>query len=850
MNKRFALLALTGVLALASCGQQPEVVEPNIPVTTPIGQNAPTALTGAYYINAEGQTVQITQDMLQNAAQNFVFYAWLENEANGVNPLDLGAGAVPTAGEREEVAPLKSQNLTGAYVGYRAPDGKIYPVVGAGVRWDINEDKSQTAVRFATADDGAVASGAIRPTDVNDNAMSATTFTNSATNSQNARFPTSTDYPLNNVTGVNTPDTNGFTWTALWVPSGAAGDATVTAIAEINGTEINKTVLTKHFAPSAKLEITKTVDPSNTSVGLNKNGTFTVTVKNTGEGNATNIKLNDVMADGDWAPYTIDAPAGGTLNNRDGFDATFDLAAGESRTFTFKARSSAVGVYCDIASITSYDNGAFGTVSPNGLRAEACLTVTAPTLNIVKTLVDGQGNVIPNGVEVSPKTPVYARITVTNGGNAPATNVVVTDSLVPGGPAAAYAVGAVTAAPQTVAVTANGDDGFTTAAFNLAAGETQTFTFPAAATDDGTFCDVASMTATSNNGTALTGESKHACFTVVSPKLNITKFNTLLGGTARQAMSLLPGQSYDSVISVANTGTGTATNVDVNDILGNVVAPYNSIEALDSSMALGGGSFETSKGQRGSIVVEGSLIRTVPATLNLAAGETLTLRLTSTVPAGSPAGTYCNVASYTSSNAGTGTAQDCVTVRNIIAVATAMDDDRDPVTVTTDMNDIDGFIMTSSIAVETRSNEAARNNVVSFFFGSSSARGDTPGYFRLNPNQGTTIYYNPNPARDLKTGAIIEPASFDNSRVLVEGVDYTITNEGYQQTVVFKRDLDIAVGGIVYFRHKLYAPADVKEAAYNSGLLWNYVGASSGFVGETSAAESTTVSYSTTVAQP
>lgn len=781
------------------------------------GTTTPTTPSGAFYMNADGQMVAITQEDLANAGTRFVFYAWLENEDGGVTPDNLATGAAPTAGERDEVAPLNTQNLAAGYVGYRTADGTVYPVVGAGVRWDINEDKSQTNVRIATADDGALASGAVRPQDVNDNAMSATTFTNRATGS-NPRFPSSPDYPLNNVTGVNTPDTDGFTWSALWVPNGEAGQATVTAVAEINGTEINKVVLTKRFAPSARLTITKEAGQAD-AVGLNQDGNFTVTVTNTGQGPATGIQLQDRLSSGSEDAYSIAAPTGGTLVGDSGFNATFDLAPGESRTFTFPARSSAVGVYCDTATVTQYNNGAFGVVTPSDLNDSACLTVQAPELSITKSLVDADNNPITNQ-QVGPNQEVFAAITVTNGGSAPATNVVVTDTLVSGA-AASYAIR--TPAEGT---TANGDDGFTSTPFNLAPGETRTFRFGAAATADGTYCDAGSFTATSNNGAVLNGTTDQACFEVVSPNLTITKTNQNAAGTG-PVNNLYPGDSYQSVITVTNTGTGAATALAVQDILGQ-------LRGGSTFVNFGSGSYTISGTQQsGQVTYANNTVTTVPAALTLNAGQTLTLTLTSTIPAQAPQGQYCDVASYTSTNGGTGQAEACVNVLNYISVQTQMTDSKDPIVA----DGVDSTILASTLLVEPQSNEGARNNVVDFRFGTLDTDGNGAGVFTI---ASTEVYYDAAPQRDPATGQVI--SNYTRATKLTEGTDYTVTldTRGHQ-IVDLRDDFAIVPGGVVFFRHTVTAPAGTPAGQRFSGYQWTANGTNTGNVVRGATAEPTTV---------
>ncbi|WP_229752889.1 DUF11 domain-containing protein [Deinococcus aerophilus] len=783
--------------------------------------------SGAFYVDGDGKMVAITPEDLKQAGSRFVFYAWLENKDGGVTPATLGSSPAPTSAEQQEVAPLGTQNLTAGYVGYRGPNGQVYPVIGAAVRWDINESKDGTNIRIATADDGAVASGAIRPQDVNDNAMSATTFTNRATGS-NAQFPSSPDYPLNNVTGVNTADTDGFTWTALWVPSSAAGVATVTAVAEVNGTEINKAVLTKRFAPSAKLTITKVSDQS---AGLNQDRTFTITVTNIGNGPANNIMLNDRLQSGAEAAYSITAPDDGTVTpvGDSGFDATpFNLAPGESRTISFPARASATGVYCDLASVTSYDNGPFGTVTPGDLQDDACLTVTAPELTIIKTLVDAQGNILPSGTEVAPNQEVRARITVTNGGSAPATNVVVTDALT-SGQAANYAI---QTPPQDAAL--NGDDGFTSTPFDLAPGASKVFTFGASATADGTYCDTGSFSAISNNGQELGGTSDDQCFVVTSPLLTIAKTNSQISGQPA-TNSLTPGSSYSSTITVTNTGTAAATAVAVSDLLGRLTNGTQSVNFGSGNYVLSNGAGGTiSSGALARSANDANSIVTAPATLSIPAGATLTLQLTSSIPAGAPVGEYCDVASFTSGNAGTGNAQDCVTVVSFISEQTQITDQSDPVRP----GGTTGVI--SAAIVEPSSNEGAVNNVLIYNFGTTDPVQQTPGIFDF---ANSAVYYDPSPVRDPQTGVVTSDYTTASSRQLSSGSEFTVDNASGtgQQTITLDPTFRIAPGGVIFVRTEITAPVGTAPRQYFTTYRWNNVAESARTTQTNFSSESTTV---------
>ncbi|MGY2897251.1 beta strand repeat-containing protein [Deinococcus sp. UYEF24] len=813
-----------------SAGQSVVLVAPTL-VAVPVASTS-----GAFYLDSTGKQIAITPDDLNNAGTRFVFYAWLQDQAGGIDPTKVGTATdpgVPATNELQEVAPLNTQNVAAGYVGYKTADGTVRPIVGANVRWDILEQTNN--VRFSAADDGGAPSGAISRQDINDNALSANTYTNSATGS-NVRFPSSADYPLYNVTGVNTPDTNGFTWTALnHDPKANTATARVRAVAYVNGTEITKRFLDKTFAPSAKLNITKTVNP--TAVGLNQAGSYTVTVTNTGAGPATGINLNDKLVSGDGAPYSITAPAGTTANAQDGFDAApFDLAAGASRTFTFTGQSSAVGVFCDVAAVVTYTNGAFGTVTPNNLNAQACLTVTAPTLNIIKTLgtVDAAGAFTPiaSGVTVGPNTPVFARITVNNAGTAPATNVVVTDQIDATTTAANYAIqSAPVSSPAGIPTTANGTTGFTSGAFNLAAGASTSFTFSAAGTTDGQYCDTGTFTATSNNGTAVTPTtSQLACFKVASPNLAITKTNTQ-GVNQPPLNTLTPGSSYNSTITVTNNGSATATAVAISDLLGQLQG------GAGTFMNFGSGNYTvTGTAQAGSVSFANNRVITTPPTIDLAPGAVLTLNVTSTVPRGAPAGSYCDIGTYTSTNAGNGSAQACVTVVTFISEQTQLTDTTDPIR----QGDPAGTAVNGLAIVEPASNESAVQNVFIMNFGATSPIQQTPGLFTFSNTQ---VYYDPTPTRDPVTGAVNSNETNATSRLLTLGTDYTVSaNSGVgQQTITMNPAFAITPSAVVFVKAQVAAPAGTAARQYQETLRWTNVGQGDNLPYDNFKAESTTV---------
>lgn len=892
MNKKFAWLALTGVLTLASCGQNtttdptctngqvlqngacvtPGATTGVLNITNPNGytvvvknasgtvvdsktygtltpgtytatfsmdgftsQNvgfsitaggtttivAPTlvkvvtttpAKAGAYYVNAKGELVAITS---VNPA-NFRFSAWMEDVRDaGFNPTTFAG--TPTAAEQDEVAPLNRQNILGAYMAYTPDNGTTwFPVVGADVRWDLITEQTTGGVRFSAADDGAMDSGAMRPLDINANATSALTWTNRQSNN-NVAYPASATYPTYNLTGVNSPDVNGYTWTALnHDPAATAAHARIRVVGYVNGQEIEKQWLTKDFAPSANLTITK-VNTNPTDAAPNEARTFTITVRNTGQGPATGIRLNDVLKTGSAANYSVTGVPG-TANAQDGFDTTFDLAAGQSRDFTFTARASDVGQYCDVASISTYNNGPFGQVTPGttpgqaALSAQACMTVRAPKLTIIKDIVDASGNVLADA-NVAVNTDVRVRITVVNNGDAPAQGVQVTDRLRDGA-AANYSIGAVT--PAT-GVTMQGDDGFTTAAQNIAPGASAVYTFPARASVDGRYCDVASFTS-SNAGAG----SDDACFTVATARLAITKTNT-------PNTNLRPGAQFTSTIVVTNSGNATATGVNVNDVIQN--------SGVATQFFQSGTYTVTGTAQQGSVSYDATTrtANIVPNTVNIPAGGNLTLTVTSSVPAGVAPGEYCDVAAYTSSNAlpATGTARACITVATSLSEHIQSSDTVDPIRIG-DANSTS--IVTFTSENERTSNENTTANTWLFNYGTLDPANynGANGIFNFSNVQ---VWYDAAPTRNEQTGIITSDYTHGQNVTTQATINPGTGTGKLNVTVPF----EMVPGSVVYIRSQISAPATaVNNQSYQSVGRWENTGKISGIRKINQAAESTT----------
>jgi uncharacterized repeat protein (TIGR01451 family) len=647
----------------------------------------------AVYLDAEGNLVEIGDEDLR--PNRFVFHAWLQDLEQGINLENARNPGQPTQEERTEFAPSFTQNLVAGWVGYVADDGEVYPVAGAQVRWELDRQwgEAQGSVQFGAAD----AAGEVPGVDLlgiwDDQAL---TLTNNGGLTNQARFPVATDYPLHNATGVTSPDTNGLTWVTLFSPDERAS-ARVIAVASVNGVEIGKEVLIKNFAPSPELTIEKTVERQTLNLGVNGQGTvnFTVTVTNTGRGNASNVVLRDRLTSGNRGAYTIiqgslseggQAQQGQPQNQQqgqrgrglgdDGFSRTFNLAAGESRTFTFQAQAGATDTYCNTAHIASFE-GEFGAAQQEELNARACFEAIRPELVVLKDFVDEGGNSLGDNVTVASGQQALLRVRVVNRGSAPAQNVTLSDTLTSG---AAQPYGIVEL-PE--GATQEGNAGFSADLGTLEPEEARTFTYPVRAEQDGEYCD----TVTLSVGNQQRGQDR-ACLRVATPRLQIEKANDLA--------TVLPGTTYTSTVRVRNTGSVPARGVLLSDTVA-ASTDGTALEYESSQFNNAAGTFDEATG-----VVAAATAVDIPP------GGSALFTLVTRVPVEASVGEYCNVGRFESENAGGGEARACIQVPAFAGLQNQFVDKPDPVVAGANL------VYNSTLLNEPRSNEAVTNHTVTY----------------------------------------------------------------------------------------------------------------------------------------
>jgi len=171
-------------------------------------------------------------------------------------------------------------------------------------------------------------------------------------------------------------------------------------------------VTTKNFEAALcpiDLEVTKTVDNSNISVG--NNCVFTITTTNKGPYKATGVNVNDVLPAG--YTFVSATPSVGTWSAPNW--TVGSLINGESATLSIVATVNASGPYANTAIISGNDP------DTNSVNNTATVTPVVETnLLVTKTVSTGTHNVGDN---------VTFTITASNSGPSNATGVKVTDTL-------------------------------------------------------------------------------------------------------------------------------------------------------------------------------------------------------------------------------------------------------------------------------------------------------------------------------------------------------------------------------------------------------------------------------------
>jgi uncharacterized repeat protein (TIGR01451 family) len=315
------------------------------------------------------------------------------------------------------------------------------------------------------------------------------------------------------------------------------------------------------------LDLAITKDDGLTSVQPGDTVTYTVTISNVGDEDATGVVATDTIPD-----YTtfVSASDGGTESGGVVTWPTFDLAVGASvtRTVTVTVDSPAAAGVDDITNTaTVADDGTHGpdTSTGNNTATDTDVLEAYPDLTITKD--DGLTEVMPGD------TVVYT-LTITNVGDQDATGVAVTDTL----PAGVTFVDASDGGTESGGVVS-------WPTFDLGAGAsvvrtvTVTVDDPVAAGID-EITDTAVVTDDEANGADPTPGNNTDTDTdtvIAAPDLTITKDDGLT--------EVVPGQTVVYTLTVTNVGDQDATGVEVTDTL---PADTSFVSASDAGVEAGG----------------------------------------------------------------------------------------------------------------------------------------------------------------------------------------------------------------------------------------------------------------------
>jgi uncharacterized repeat protein (TIGR01451 family) len=372
---------------------------------------------------------------------------------------------------------------------------------------------------------------------------------------------------------------------------------------------------------AASVSIAKT---GASTVAAGANITWTITVSNTGNAAATNVLVSDTLPAGftfvSSTPDNTTNPTPPFCSHSAGVVSCSlgTIAAAGSAQITITATApNTCGPFTNTASGTF----GIGNTPMTGSPATATGDVTgcAPALTITKT---------PASQTVAAGSQVVWTVTVTNNGNAPASQVSVTDTL-PAGFTFVSANPAICTGTTTLTCVFPGPiaGGGGTASVAITVQSPNTC---ATFTNTVNFTGATTTPATAN--VTLTG-----CAPPGSPALSVTK-------TADAAV-VTPPSPIGFTITVSNTGSADANNVTLSDTI-------PAVPGVTWSINGGTGAAQCS--------LTGNLLSCSFGTLS--AGSSRSVHIISTATSSASCGTFTNVAVASSSNAGTATGQATVEV--------------------------------------------------------------------------------------------------------------------------------------------------------------------------------------------
>ncbi len=304
--------------------------------------------------------------------------------------------------------------------------------------------------------------------------------------------------------------------------------------------------------------ITKTADAASVSAGDDIG--FTVTLTNTGAGDATGVSISDALPGGTGVDWSIDSNTPASSCSITGTAPTQTLSCGPATVASGGSITVHVTSHTTSASCGTYDNTASFTTTNDGTgNASASTTVDCPDVFVTKTadapLVEGGDT-------------IGFLITVGNNGPGTANGVTLTDTLPTNG-GLSWSIDLIDGQAPGSEPPCSITDGVLTCDFgSLESGASHTvhITSP---TDSTTSCGAVNNTVTvdalnePNTAEFTANDQASASLTVICPGISIVKTVNPVSGN--------PGDTVTYTYVVKNTGDTTLFNVSVDDdVIGHI----------------------------------------------------------------------------------------------------------------------------------------------------------------------------------------------------------------------------------------------------------------------------------------
>jgi uncharacterized repeat protein (TIGR01451 family) len=293
------------------------------------------------------------------------------------------------------------------------------------------------------------------------------------------------------------------------------------------------------------LTITKTADAASVSAGDDIG--FTVTLTNTGAGDATGVSINDPLPGGTGVDWSIDSNTPASSCSITGTAPTQTLSCGPATVSSGGSITVHVTSHTSSASCGTYNNTASFTSTNGGTGSDtATITVNCPNLTITKTA---------DAASVSAGDDIGFTVTLTNTGAGDATGVSINDPL-PGGTGVDWSIDSNTPASSCSITGTAPTQTLSCGPATVSSGGSITVhvTSHTSSASCGTYDNTASFT-TTNDGTG----NDSASTTVDCPDVFVTK--------TADAPLVEGGDAIGFLVTVGNNGPGTANGVTITDTL-------------------------------------------------------------------------------------------------------------------------------------------------------------------------------------------------------------------------------------------------------------------------------------------